>query len=352
VSCMVMSSLNDHVTPSAYPRKTRKRLNKKGSNKGWVWVGALLVILVGAFGVWFYQANWAPKPGPVTVKFGYIPIADAAPLFVAIEEKLFEKHGILPEVTSIRGGALILEGLGAGSLNVGFSNTLSFMLARDAGLEFVSLGGVATNDAQHVEGAILVRDDSPIATVADLVGRTIAINASRNIVELSVRQLLKKNGVSPDEVRFVEIAFPQMEPTLKSGQVDAIPVAEPFWSFAVKNGGVRKIADYFGDVYDEIEIASWFATKQWIEQNTTAARNVRDALIEAVTFLSNPANEARVREIIGKYTEIDSAIANKMGLPAFKSQLTINGLGVILNGMIEEGFVDHKIPLESLFFQP
>jgi len=312
-------------------------------------VAFLVLSLTGA--AIYFKSKPVVSPETAKVKFGYLPIADSAPLYIAIDEGMFQKAGIEPQVTSIRAGALVLEALGTQNIDVGFSNTLSFIFANSSGVDLVSLGGVAVNDQEHKEGAILVKANSQIKAVQDLRGKTMAINARKNIVELSIRQLLKKNGVPPDDVRFVEIPFPQMENVLGSNQVDAIAVAEPFWTFAENHGGVRVLAYYYGDVYDSLEVTSWFATRQWIEKNPETAKKVHEVFVNAVSFLQDKKNENKVREIIAKYTQTDVNAARQIRLPSFKPQLTRDGLQRISDGMRAEGFLEKPVVLDNVLYR-
>lgn len=312
-------------------------------------VGVIILVLVALFGVFFYMQQ---KPAVVTqlipVKVGYLPIADAAPLYVAIEKGYFKDEGLDPQLTTMKGGSLILEALQTGDLDLGLTNIVSLLLAKGRGLDFVSLGGVAVNDQNHKEGAILVSAKSNIQSISELKGKKIAINATKNIVELAIRRLLQKNGLSANDIHFVEVPFPQMAGVLKNGEVDAIAVAEPFWTLTVKDTQAKVIAYYLGDVYSEVEVTSWVMTNALAGGNPQFADKLQKILSEATAFLTDPKNESEARSIIAKYTKTDEETAAKMGLPAFKSQLTVDGVNLIVNDMIAEHFLTNTISSDNL----
>lgn len=312
-------------------------------------IGVICALAVGLIAVLTNQYGRPPAVAQLApTKIGYIPIADAAPLYVAVENGLFKKAGIEPQLTVMRGGSLILEAVTTGDLNVGFTNTVSLLLAKEQGIDFISLGGVAVNDQRHKEGAILVSANSAIASVGDLKGKTIAINATKNIVDLAVRQLLRKNGLNPGDVRLLEVPFPQMETVLKSGQVDAIAVAEPFWTFAVKNTNAKVLAYYFGDVYPEIEVTTWIADRRWVDRNRVLAAKIGQVMAEASAYLADAKNESEIRRIIAVYTKTDEQTANQMRLPTFKDQLSAAGIRKIVEHMIAEKFLSKPVEPESL----
>src|SRR5690606_33079306 len=59
------------------------------------------------------------------VKVGTIPAILSAPLFVGIEEGIFEKHGVEVEVSFADGGAAVIPSVLSGENQFGYSNTVS-----------------------------------------------------------------------------------------------------------------------------------------------------------------------------------------------------------------------------------
>jgi sulfonate transport system substrate-binding protein len=70
--------------------------------------------------------------------------------------------------------APILEALNAGALDVGYTGDLSFLTVYAAGAPIKAIGGTRSDARTH---AILVRQDSPIKTAADLKGQETGRNA-------------------------------------------------------------------------------------------------------------------------------------------------------------------------------
>src|SRR5258705_2883919 len=67
--------------------------------------------------------------------------------------------------------APILEALNAGALDVGYTGDLSFLTVYAAGAPIKAIGGTRSDARTQ---AILVRQDSPIKSVADLKGKRLA----------------------------------------------------------------------------------------------------------------------------------------------------------------------------------
>jgi SsuE family FMN reductase len=91
-------------------------------------------------------------------------------------EKRLAPQGIAVKWTEFPAGPQLLEGLNVGSIDFGTVGEAPPIFAQAAGADLVY---VANQPPAPAGEAIVVRKDSPIATVADLKGRKIALNKAR-----------------------------------------------------------------------------------------------------------------------------------------------------------------------------
>src|SRR5919108_4002243 len=160
------------------------------------------------------------SPETSTVRLGLLPLADVAPVYIAIEDGLFEDEGLTVEVEIVQGGAAAIPALVSGDLDVTFGNYVSFFLASS---QEVDLRIIAEqNRATEGFSRIMTLPDSGIADPAGLVGKRLAVNTLANVAEITSRAQIKDAGADPDAVEYVEIPFPDMIATLERGDVDAI----------------------------------------------------------------------------------------------------------------------------------
>jgi ABC-type nitrate/sulfonate/bicarbonate transport system substrate-binding protein len=147
------------------------------------------------------------------------------------------------EWTQFQGTAPMTQALAAGALDCATQAPLS--LANGV------VGGnlKAYIVAQHVfekPGGFsvywAVKDDSPIKTIADLKGKTMAINVLGSGIYGPMALLLKQNGVDPEkDIKLVELGFSLSEDAVRSGRVDAAPMNQPFAARSEAKGGLRKL---------------------------------------------------------------------------------------------------------------
>ena len=87
-----------------------------------------------------------------------------------------------------------------------------------------------------------MKDSSPIKSVADLKGKVVGTNAYGSGVYFNMILMLRKHGIDPDkDVKIVETGFPASGDAIRSGRVDAGPLAQPFALLAEEKGGMRKL---------------------------------------------------------------------------------------------------------------
>src|SRR5262249_42629451 len=84
--------------------------------------------------------------------------------------------------------------------------------------------------------AVVVRNDGPVKTFADLRGRTVAIPSRFSDERLIIYPALAANGRSAKDVRMIEMAPPDVAGALAAGAIDAFSMGEPFPSQAEMAG--------------------------------------------------------------------------------------------------------------------
>ena len=135
--------------------------------------------------------------------------------------------------------APILEALNAGALDVGHTGDLAFLSIFAAGSPIKAIGGVRANaDTQ----AILVRNDSPIKTAADLKGKRLA-GTRGGWGQFLIDATLEKAGHKITDATFAPLGPVDAKIALVAGSIDGWAVWEPYVSYAVLKDNARVVAD-------------------------------------------------------------------------------------------------------------
>jgi NitT/TauT family transport system substrate-binding protein len=262
----------------------------------------------------------AVQSGEIKISVGVVPIIDTAPLYLGIEKGFFANKKLDVTPVPAAGGAVVVPAVISGQNEFGFSNVVSLLAARDAGLPLVSVaaGSSSTGSTSQDAIAVLVNEDSPLERPKDLEGRRVAINSLNNIGDTTVRSAVEQDGGNPRGVQLVEVPFPQMPDALSKGMVDAAWVSEPFQSQMVV-GGARMLFNSLTATYPRVQVAQYFTTEEYSEENPQVVKDFVAALDESLTYAREHPEE--VRAILATYTKITPEVAAQVVLPDWPLEL-------------------------------
>src|SRR3979490_2541864 len=135
--------------------------------------------------------------------------------------------------------APILEALNAGALDVGYTGDLAFLSVYAAGAPIKAIGGTRADARTQ---AILVRQDSPIKTAADLKGKRLA-GTRGGWGQFLIDATLEKSGHKVDDATFAPLGPVDAKIALLAGSIDGWAVWEPYVSYATIKDNARIVAD-------------------------------------------------------------------------------------------------------------
>lgn len=270
-------------------------------------------------------------------------------MYVANEKGFFAKQGLSAELVPLQGGPRVIEALTSKSVDFGYSNVVSVIIAHSKGIPIVGVTGGPVETEARKAHALLVLESSTIRTPKDLAGKTIAVNALRNIEYVVLRQYLEKNGVDFNSVKVVEAPFPQMEGVLKNGSVDAVMVVEPFITLAVSHKTARILGHPYTDVRPRNIIANYIVRQDWLDQNAETARKFSAALAEANDFIVK--NDAESRQILLKYAQIPQEIVGQVVLPESLNRFDTADLQSWVDELARQGIIEKTFPAENVLKQ-
>jgi NitT/TauT family transport system substrate-binding protein len=260
-------------------------------------------------------------PTEVTqVTVGVIPIVDVAPIFLGREKGFFRERGIDLNMELAQGGALIIPSVVQGKYQFGFSNVISLMIAQtnNEPIQAVASGVASTGEDKFDFGAVVVHDNSPVKTTADLAGRKIAVNTRSNIAEITVRQAVRNAGADPSSIQWVEVPFPEMVDQIAAKKVDAAMVVEPFLAQA-RGAGYRAVSWNYVDAADNLTVAAYFTTTRLAQQDPDLVRRFTEAINESMRY-SN-AHPDLIRSVLPSYMKIPDVLLAGMTLPNWPSEI-------------------------------
>jgi NitT/TauT family transport system substrate-binding protein len=244
--------------------------------------------------------------------FGYTAVTDFATAFVAAEEGFFRKRGLDVELKFIPLNSTIPAALQADSLQIGGPTPSVYLQGVDGGLDHVVLTGGGLTSKALTGFGLVARAGSGLKTAKDCIGKKIGVPGLGAFLHVTFRGWLKTQGVDYRKVNFVEASFPQHGDLLRGGTLDAVVSADPFMS-RITDSGAGYVASYYSTFLPDGEPTILYtARRDWVQKNAATARAFQQAIQEAATFMSKPANDAKVRAAIGKYIKLPPEVIAKV----------------------------------------
>jgi NitT/TauT family transport system substrate-binding protein len=287
------------------------------------------------------------EAGPTTLTVGVIPIADVAPLYLGMKKGFFEEQQLEIKPQLAEGGAAITPAVLSGDFQIGFSNTISLLIAasQDLPVQIISQGVLAGKSEEEAWADLLVLKDGPIKDAKDLEGKTIAVNTLKNICEVTIKASLEQDGVAVDTLEFTEVPFPDMNAALEAGRVDAACVVEPFVSQG-KAGKARGIDPFYVRTAPDLTVATYFTSTEYAEQNPDVVDRFVEAMNKSLTYAQSHPDE--VRQVLLDYTEIPPEAAEQIKLPIWRPDLNEPTIEQLSELSLKYGLIEEKPDLDEL----
>ncbi|MBD9572183.1 ABC transporter substrate-binding protein [Ensifer sp. ENS08] len=219
---------------------------------------------------------------------------------LAQELGYFDGTGITIEsVGYATGGPASLIALASGDVEIGSAATSAVLNSIISGNDFVAAypsNGI--ND--EVQSIFYVLEDSPIKSIKDIAGKSIAVNTLGAHLDYTIREALHSVGLPTDAANQVVVPGPQLEQVLRSGQVDISAFGywqTTFEGVARKNGGLRAIFDDT-DVLGEIAGGFVVLRRDFVKEHPEAAKTFVLQSARALDYAREHPQETK--EILAK----------------------------------------------------
>lgn len=283
----------------------------------------------------------ATAAGLEKVVVGSIPFAETATIQIAMNEGIFEEHGLEVELADAPGGgAGLIPAVVSGDLDITYSNYPSVLQAIDKGLP---LNIIRENDRGGAQG-IYVPSDGDIEELSDLEGKRVAVNGLGNIMEITSRSVLEEHGVTG--VDFVEIPPAQMEASVENGNVDGAWLVEPFVTMATADDGLTKLVSAFEGTTENVPVAGWVTSAEFLNESPDTVNAFVDALDEATARAAE--DKDLLNKTLAQYTSISPDVIEQLNPIGFSVESDYEGLDTLNELMVKQGLISEPVDLEAV----
>ena len=231
---------------------------------------------------------------------GYTPISGAAlPFFIAVEEKIFQIHGLEVSPVFMGGSPLINSAILAGEFPIGYTAGGAVISSRLAGSDLIAIAAplsVLTIDAW-------AKPD--IKSVSDIRGKRIGVTRIGAATHFAALSMLDSAGIKSNEVTFIQNGgVGESLAALIGGRVDASLIGYPF-GLKAKAAGFPLLFRPMDSEYGLFPTAVIAARDSWLKdpRNRKVAIAFLRALHEGLQ-LTRESPDA-VKRALRKYTRVE-----------------------------------------------
>ncbi|WP_445172305.1 aliphatic sulfonate ABC transporter substrate-binding protein [Microcoleus sp.] len=222
-------------------------------------------------------------------------------------ESRLRPFGLSVTWTSFLSASALIEALSNGTIDFCGGGGTASIFSQAADHVFVR---VAKEKYTAPKGqAILVPEDSPIQTVADLKGKKIAFDKGSSAHYVLVRALAKV-GLEFSDIEPIYLTQPQALPLFRAGEVDAWVIWVPYTTTQVRSAYPgRSIADLesiFGDKASLEVPTYYYAIPELVRDYPDLLKVILEEVNEAGAWAKKQELEATVR--LAEHHEIDPSI--------------------------------------------
>lgn len=280
------------------------------------------------------------------LKVGSLPLADYAALYWADEKGFFEKEGLNVTIEPVQGGPAGVQQAVSGELDLTNSTPFGTAMAVDSGLPIRSV--VLTSALADNGIGIFVPKASSIKGIKGLDGKSIGINTTKNMGDITFNALAESEGVDVSP-KWVEVPFPEMISGVKAKSIDAGYMPEPFMS-AARDAGLRQVVDNTDGPNKGLAGSTYVASQKFLDDNPDTAAAFARAMYAAGGDLEK--NEDALREWLPSVAKLDPGVAKKIPLPTYYSEMNDDAYAKAIDLLKEQKLVKSDLDVNDTVWAP
>lgn len=324
-------------------------------------IGISLAVLASGCSFLGGGSGAASGSGPITV--AVVPGIENAPLDVAVQDGLFQQHGLNVTIKSYTSLDDVYRALTGGQAEIAVGDYTDFFYEQATGR--TSLRLIADGyDAAPNSVAILTLPGSKITTPQQLpsvaggvatapvqLGLPSPTTPSAiaavpySIQTLAAQEVLQNDGVSPSSVTWSQMPPQNMIGALRSGQVGAILATEPYIIEAEQQLGAVEVLDASTGVTAGLPMSGYFSLNSYAHANPAAVQAFQTALDQAQ---ADCAQRGPVQSVMSHLTGMVTGSSALVTLGTYPTSLNTGQIQRVATLMYDSGMISNQISVSRL----
>jgi NitT/TauT family transport system substrate-binding protein len=274
-----------------------------------------------------------------------VPAEAQAGLYIAQEMGLFTKVGLHVTIKPVVSALTVIPAMLHGSVDVAAGQYPSYIDAQAAGTAKMRILAAGFALGPHVN-EIIAPAGAHLRTLADLKGKTIAVNALNSVGSDLADTALAAYGISPAQVHLVAIPFPAMPAALAAGKIDAAYETEPYVTEAVKRYGVQSVADMDSGATQDLPMTGYGVLASWAATYPRTAAAFARAVEQGNAIAAT--NLATLQHVLASALRLNPAVTGVMATGTFPTSANPVQIQRVADLMLQYGQLKRRFSVESM----
>lgn len=280
-----------------------------------------------------------------TVVVGAVPAETNTALYLAEDRGIFEAHGLTVKIESTASSALLVPDMMHGTIDVSAGQIAALIAAESQGEGPFRVLASALELTPGVN-EIMTLKGSGINSVAELKGKTVAVNSTSGNGPLLTDAVLATYSLKPSAIAYKQIPFPSMGAALASKAVDAVYCTQPYCQQIAQQQGGRVVADLDQGSAQGLLIAAYTVTNSWAAKYPKTATAFTASIVEASRLADT--DPAAVQQALEKHLGIQKTVAQVMATGNFPTSVDIVKLQQVEDLMLRFGQLKKSVNVNAL----
>ena len=248
-------------------------------------------------------AGLAGAAEPVTLRVNVFPGAQNLPLYAGLAQGVFEKHGIKVDLQFTPNSDDQRNGLAAGKFEIAHAAVDNAVaMVEGAGRDvIIVLGGDSSMNEFFVQ--------PDIASIADVRGRELLVDAPNTAYALQAKKILLNNGLKPGDyqLKLAGGTLLRYRAMVENREGAASILNVPF-SIMARQKGAKSLGRTI-DLLGPYQATGAFVMRPWAAANAAVLERYIAAYVEALRWALAPANREASTELLVKWLKVPQDVA-------------------------------------------
>jgi NitT/TauT family transport system substrate-binding protein len=258
----------------------------------------------------------------------------------------FRDAGIDAQIIALNNGPAGIAAVLSGSADIGFTSTLSLVVAYDKGLPVTAVVGTDLHRATNaVQGVFVASASSPLHTGKDFNGKTVSVPGLGGTQNYAVRAWVDATGGDSSTLRFVEIPNSSVPAAIVAGRIDA-GTTDALTLHSTESRALREVTNVYNAIATKFLTGIWYATSPWAAQHRALTRTFITVFQRYSTWANaHPTDEVR---FYSKQSGLSIDDLQAVPRAVFEPTLTPESLQPVIDVAYRYGAIKQKFPASKL----